>query len=448
MKSLIVTNSKLSTGAGVVALDLQHGLEAAGVETDIVVNQYSGTLPKVYNVQSKLVRIISVAIATVVDKLLKAAFTRKLIVKLFGSFKIAKNLIFKMEGANQYFVQDLDQTVNYYSTDKLLKHIKTKSYDGVIVLFMQNFLTFKNLVEISKNYGDIPVFIYLMDMAPITGGCHYAWSCEGYKNDCSACPAVSEDNQHFISSNFEFKLAHSRSSKLQFVSCTGQQLKEVVDSKMVADKPQHKILLPINEKIFHNTAKARQEKRKSLNYTDDDLVIFFGAMNLGNPRKGGKVLLEALMAIAEMGKAKQVKLLIAGGNISFLSALEEPYDLQHLGLVPHHELADVFRAADFFISPSIADSGPMMVNQSVTSGTRVVSFEIGVALDLVVPHEECGITAKTIDGAGLKEAILKEIDLQTSTDRAVLRSKCAERAMELTGSRSTGKQWKELLSTY
>ncbi len=31
--------------------------------------------------------------------------------------------------------------------------------------------------------------LYMMDMAPMTGGCHYAWDCEKYKMKCGGCPA-------------------------------------------------------------------------------------------------------------------------------------------------------------------------------------------------------------------------------------------------------------------
>jgi glycosyltransferase involved in cell wall biosynthesis len=46
-------------------------------------------------------------------------------------------------------------------------------------------------------------------------------------------------------------------------------------------------------------------------------------------------------------------------------------------------LAAAYQAADTFVCPSIEDSGPMMINESLMCGTPVVSFDMGVAGDLV-----------------------------------------------------------------
>ncbi|MFC1760092.1 glycosyltransferase, partial [Candidatus Neomarinimicrobiota bacterium] len=49
----------------------------------------------------------------------------------------------------------------------------------------------------------------------------------------------------------------------------------------------------------------------------------------------------------------------------------------------NERLASAFQAADLFVCPSIEDAGPMMINQSIMCGTPVVSFKMGVALDLI-----------------------------------------------------------------
>ncbi|HEY5124202.1 MAG TPA: glycosyltransferase [Ignavibacteria bacterium] len=66
-----------------------------------------------------------------------------------------------------------------------------------------------------------------------------------------------------------------------------------------------------------------------------------------------------------------------------------PFEYLYLGYVDNtFGIASAFQAADVFVCPSIEDSGPIMINQSIMCGTPVVVFEMGVATDLV----ETGIT--------------------------------------------------------
>ena len=69
----------------------------------------------------------------------------------------------------------------------------------------QKFLTFKNLFEINQK-TKAPIALYMMDMATVTGGCHYAWDCKGYLNNCGSCPGIYSDDPNDISrKNLLFK---------------------------------------------------------------------------------------------------------------------------------------------------------------------------------------------------------------------------------------------------
>jgi len=49
-----------------------------------------------------------------------------------------------------------------------------------------------------------------------------------------------------------------------------------------------------------------------------------------------------------------------------------------------NKLSEVYQLSDIFVSPSIDDVGPMMINEAVISGLPVISFNIGVAEDLII----------------------------------------------------------------
>ena len=54
-----------------------------------------------------------------------------------------------------------------------------------------------------------------------------------------------------------------------------------------------------------------------------------------------------------------------------------------LPYVDYNDLYMLYNAADIFASTSLQDAGPSMINQSMMCGTPVISFKMGVALDLI-----------------------------------------------------------------
>ena len=133
-------------------------------------------------------------------------------------------------------------------------------------------------------------------------------------------------------------------------------------------------------------------------------IIFSGAVSFEEKRKGFDQLVKALEILKkDLYTKENIHLAIAGNsNIEFEKLLPFPYTM--LGYLSHTDLPKAFQAADVFVSPSIEDAGPMMVNQSIMCGTPVVAFEIGVALDLV-HNGDTGYRAKLEDCDDLANGI-------------------------------------------
>ena len=73
-------------------------------------------------------------------------------------------------------------------------------------------------------------------------------------------------------------------------------------------------------------------------------------------------------------------------------------------------LAQTYQIADLFVCSSLEDSGPQMINMSIMSGTPVVAFEMGVALD-IVHHGKSGYLAKLYEIDDLVKGINEILDL-------------------------------------
>ena len=82
-----------------------------------------------------------------------------------------------------------------------------------------------------------------------------------------------------------------------------------------------------------------------------------------------------------------------------------------MGLLDNtYGIASAYQIADIFICPSIEDSGPTMINQSIMCGTPVVSFEMGVSPDLVITGKT-GYMAKLKDSKDLAQGIFEILSL-------------------------------------
>ena len=242
-----------------------------------------------------------------------------------------------------------------------------------------------------------PIYLRMQDIAPITGGCHLAWDCLGYQRECGKCPALHSDDpadQSHI--NWCYKKAFVEQTDIKVFTGSSWLYDKIQKGSMFRNKEKYKIPIPIDESLYHPGRK--NEARSALNLPMNKKIIFFGANAFFKKNKGFKELVESLYVLR--GKLNQndtqnIHLAIAG-NYSKKIDFILPFEYTSLGLLSHEQLPLAFQAADFFVSPSIEDPGPMMVNQSLMCGTPVVAFEMGVAVDLVISGET-GYKAKLLD---------------------------------------------------
>lgn len=390
LKVLILSSSNPYKIAGIVAKDLLESLNAdKSIKATLLVRVWGKYLSE------DIVSYDSV-IAYYFDWIKRKV---KGVLRLIGiyskDYKRIKNT------NQQYIVRDIDQTRNTYSSGRILKKYADKP-DVIIVLFMSKFLTYKNLHELNKLTG-APILLYMMDMAPFTGICHYSWNCEGYQNSCGNCPALFSDDpadQSFI--NLAFKKNYADKTNIIPVVASQMQFLQASKSHLFGDNKIYKILLAVNEKQYFPNNKLISRQKLSL--PGNGKILFFGAGSFAEKRKGLEELLLALNILSQSKDFNQpIHLAIAGNNKEIVErSLPFPYTL--LGQLNHQSLPVAYSAADVFICPSVQDSGPMMINQSLMCGTPVVSFEMGVALDLVI-NGITGYKARLKDSEELAKGI-------------------------------------------
>ncbi len=92
-------------------------------------------------------------------------------------------------------------------------------------------------------------------------------------------------------------------------------------------------------------------------------------------------------------------------------------------------MAEYYAMADVFLSPSVQDAGPMMLNQALMCGTPAVAFNIGTASDII--NDMTGYIARYRDSQDFCNGIIKLItksELELEAMSKVCRLESMERS--------------------
>lgn len=419
MNILIFNTTNPLKDSGIVALDLFNQLKKNGHEVKLLVNCFDKNYPEgIISLESYLSTRWKILL-------------EKLEWRLNKLIRVLKLREPKKSDNNYYFFQLKEQKL-LYKTKTLLKKAKVKP-EVIIILFAKKFINVKNIYELYKE-THAKVFWLMFDMAPFTGGCHYAWDCEGYKNSCGNCPGLySSDPFDITHENLIYKKKFLDQTNIQVLAGSEWQYRQAKMSILFSNKLIHKMLLSIDSSIFKPVSK--EKLRMEMKIQTNKKIIFFGAVGLSDTRKGMYYLIESLNKLKEILKStnsdlgNNILLLVAGKGFDALVDLL-PFESKYLGyLNNNYGIASAYQVADIFLCPSIEDSGPMMINQSIMSGTPVVSFEMGVAIDLII-NGETGYRARIKDSIDMAQGIFNILNLN-SDDYNRLSMRCRELAMKL-----------------
>ena len=282
--------------------------------------------------------------------------------------------------------------------------------DYISVHWSAEFISSKVIYDLHKLTGATIVYV-MVDQAPFTGGCHFAVNCDHYINGCTKCPAYRGNV-----SSAQWKRKCRYLSKLPIIIVgVPSDLRMAMLTPFFADSKQIQLIIKPKVDIC-----SQESARKHFNILGNRFFLFLGADSLHDRRKGFKFILEAVRVANK--RISNLTLLIAGKNLAEIEDDLDGIDYVFLGFLDRDNLIKAFIAADTYISASIADSGPVMINYSISVGTPVVSFNVGIAQDLV-KHKETGYIAEMLDYNSLADGI-EYIASLSHSDRMNMRNKC------------------------
>lgn len=332
-------------------------------------------------------------------------------------------------GAPLYFKVEKGE---FFPIERLISVLPFKP-DAIIVHWVAYYLTTRMMRRLNEILG-APLYWYMMDMAPLTGGCHYAFDCEGYMHNCGRCPQISNSVGDFDVSRRQMqkKLNDLRDVDITPVVPSSWLKRQAEASTMFGGRSVKLIMLGVDANIFKPIPQV--EARITLGLPVAGKIVFFGAHNINEERKGIRYLIEALNILHEkLSDNKILKesiIVVTAGLSASMDELFIPFKHIHIGFLKGEEcLAAAYQAADVFVNASIEDSGPMMINESILCGTPVVAFDMGVSPDLVHTGRT-GYRAKLRDAHDMARGLQILFELDTAAALS-MRIACRELGLKL-----------------
>lgn len=310
---------------------------------------------------------------------------------LYALIRFLNWLTFPGEGNKYWF-----RGITYPAYRSIIKKIKVKP-DYIVIVSFRWYLSPRTIARLYRDTKSTIVIVE-PDQGMLTGGCMYPYECTRYQQGCVGCKG-SPWFRWIPARIMRNREKYLKGIPLHIAASTGD-IDKAGKVSFLKDKVFHRGV-SVPEVPF---VKNKQEARRRFGIGERDYVVMAGAADLSNKYKGIPELLASLKRFTEiMDSHRPVSILLVGNRTQDIN-LDGNAALVTLGYLSVEDLYTAFYASDVFASPSLYDSGPMMVNYAIACGRPVVAFPVGVALDLVV-HKETGWLALFRDTESFAEGL-------------------------------------------
>jgi glycosyltransferase involved in cell wall biosynthesis len=370
-------------------------------------------------------------------------FLKKMIDRLILRFHKIKTRIKLGKVDANYFFYNLDERRETFYKKKIIKKIDYNP-DVIFIHWVSNFINSKEIANLQKLTG-AKICWFMIDNAPITGGCHYPHKCKGYETTCSDCPALLSPSKKYVAErNLKLK-CENLPDDLIFLSASSTDKERLHKSAVFCRKKDYTLPVPINIQTYYK--RTKDECFTYFNIPKNKKIIFFAATNLDEKRKGFIEFKQAISLFENHLEASNIPinnyLILFAGNSPIYQTIQSKIPMVSLGYLSEKEFSMAINCATVFVSPSLEDSGPAIVGQSLCCGTPVVAFNTGIAVD-VIKNDITGYLAELGNAADLENGIFSIVNLSES-DYEKMSENCVEIGLNRFSSPSIMKKKKKII---
>ena len=308
----------------------------------------------------------------------------------------------KRFGVKPVGVYDFDAEANF-PAEPIIRHARARSakWDLVLVHWSGGFVRPETIREIAQALG-ARVALWQVDMAHATGGCHSNLGCQRYQTGCGACPLLSSSDPQDISSVQAARRAQLwKELDVAILAPSGWSARQAKESFTLGGRELRTFPIPLDITVLRPA--DMRSARQALGLPVEGRIVLVRALDPGLVYKGFGLFLEALKQLDDHGVALHVAVI---GDRGFLPGGFRHVTFTELG--PQRgdaALARAYQAADFFVSPSTNETGPMMAGEAMACGRPLIAYPIGIAPDLVDQGRNGTLVEPVGDVAALAAAI-------------------------------------------
>lgn len=399
MRVLIVNTSERNGGAAVAANRLMEALNNHGVKAKMLVRDKQSDSLTVIGLQGKWWQ--------------QWCFLWERLV-IFCHLHFSRKHLFELDIANTG--TDITRLPEFREADIIHLHWINQ---GMLSL---------GIIRKILNSGK-PVVWTMHDIWPATAICHLTLGCNKFKTGCHHCKYLpGNGSTRDLSAKIWRRKQHLLDGQsITFVACSRWLEAEAKMSALLNGQKVTNIPNSIDTSIYK--VGNRSEARQRLGLSTDKQVILFVSQRVTNLNKGMEYLIEACNQLVsqhpEMKETTAVAIL--GGHAEDVVA-ELPFEAYPLGYVSEeYRIADVYRAANVFVLPSLSENLPNTIMESMACGIPCVGFKVG-GIPEEIDHLKNGYVAAYRNAEDLARGIrwiLCEADYDSLSAAAVKKvSRC------------------------
>ncbi len=239
------------------------------------------------------------------------------------------------------------------------------------------------------------------EMPPLPKDYSSALTCDGYKTDCSACPAVVDQREAVkVGAAFMLKqMVFRRRPDMVLCGISPWISTMLGQAPLTCNHTIHTTYNPIPAPPAPGRAQCREE----LGISEDQKVILLAVHKADNKRKGFALAADALAKLATLhDKSSQIAVAVLGAvDDSALAKLKLPFKVIPVGfLTDEEQKSRLYKASDVCLVPSLQESLSVIASDSIRNGTPVVCFRTSGLADFI-HHKANGYTALAFDSDDL-----------------------------------------------
>jgi len=309
----------------------------------------------------------------------------------------------KRFGVKPVGVYDFDAEANF-PAEPIIRHARARStkWDLVLVHWSGGFVRPETVQEIAGALG-ARVALWQVDMAHATGGCHSNLGCEKYRTGCGTCPLIGSTNPQDVSSvQAERRARIWKELGAVVLAPSGWSAYQAKESYTLGGLKLRTFPIPLDLAVLKPVA-DQLTMRRELGLPAEGRIVLVRALDPAIAFKGFGLFLEALKRLDDQGVSLHVAVI---GDRGFIRADFRHITTTELGpQLGDAALARAYQAADFFVSPSTNETGPMMAGEAMACGRPLIAYPIGIAPDLIDQGRNGKLVEPVADVAALAAAI-------------------------------------------